>query len=172
MDMSNTITADAAGNQTVDGTGSENPSAEGSRTFTQEEVNSMLAKEHRTTEAKFEGYADFKAKAEEYDKQQEASKTELQKANDALSKAKAELSSLRAEKERAEAVAAAAKEHGVDADMLSRMAGDVEANALFLKERADAAPKYPDVPDEGSAGAGGAAGADTGDWLRKKLEER
>ena len=67
-----------AGNQTVEGTGSENPAAEGSRTFTQEEVNSMLANERRSTEAKFKGYEDCKAKAEEYDKQQEASKSELE----------------------------------------------------------------------------------------------
>lgn len=158
-----------AGNQTVEGTGSENPSAEGSRTFTQEDVNKMIAKERRETEAKFAGYADFKAKAEQFDALEEAKKSELEKANDALAKANAELEELKAEKERAAAVAAAAKEHGVDADMLARMAGDVEDNAAFLAEKAASRPKYPDVPDEGSSGS---RAPEQKDWLRKKLEQR
>jgi len=172
MNMSeNTITASNAGNQTAqEGAGGENPSAEGSRTFTQDEVNSLLAKERRSAESRYAGYEDFKAKAEEFEKLQEANKTELEKANERLAKANTELEALKAEKERAEAIAAAAKEHGVDADMLSRMAGDVEENALFLKERAEAAPKYPSVPDEGSAGA--FKPEPDKDWLRAKLEKK
>ncbi len=58
---------------------------------------------------------------------------------------KAELESLKAEKARAEAVRKAAKEYGVDAALLSKMAGDVEENAKYLA----ALPKYQPVHDSG-----------------------
>lgn len=60
---------------------------------------------------------------------------------------KAELENLKAEKARAEAVKAAAKEYGVDAEMLARMDGNVEDNAKWLSER----PKYAPVHDGGEA---------------------
>ena len=49
------------------------------------------------------------------------------------------------EKAKAAEVAKAAKEHGVDADLLSRMAGDVEENAQYLASL----PRYRPTPDQG-----------------------
>ena len=101
-------------------------------------------------------YEDLKAKAARYDELEAANKSDLERANDAAAKAKAdaakwkaEAESLRAERERADAVSAAAAEYGVDADMLSRMAGDVEANAKFLRDREDARPKFGTMHDGG-----------------------
>ena len=162
-----------AGNQTAQqGAGGENPSREGSRTFTQEEVNSMLAKERRDTEAKFAGYADLKAKAEEYDKQVEAGKSELERANDKLAKANAELNALKAEKERAAIVAQVAKDTGVPLSVVESLNGE---DAEALKEQAESiAAQYkqpggaPKVPEAGTFPKEGADG-NTEDWLRKEL---
>lgn len=50
--------------------------------FTQEQVNAIVRDRLAKERAKYADYNDLKTKAAEYDKQQEASKTELQKAQD------------------------------------------------------------------------------------------
>ena len=55
---------------------------------------------------------------------------------------------LEGERARAEQVAKAASEHGVDAALLARMSGDVEENALFLKQQLAAMPKYPTLTND------------------------
>lgn len=50
------------------------------QTFTQEQVNSLLAEQKRKHGEKFADYDDLKAKADQFDKLEEQSKTELQKA--------------------------------------------------------------------------------------------
>lgn len=118
--------------------------------FTQEEVNAIVEK--RLARAKAEvppDYDELKAKAAKYDEAQEAAKSELQKATESAEKWKAEYKALKAESDRKDAIEAAAKEHGVDAAMLARMSGDVEENAKFLAERAEAEPKYGDMHDMG-----------------------
>ena len=62
-----------------------------------------------------------------------------------LEAAVAERDKLRVEKERADEVAEAAKAHGVDAELLARMSGDVEANAEYLASM----PIYKPVHDGG-----------------------
>ena len=147
--------------------GTENPSAEGSRTFTQEEVNSMLAKERRETEAKFANHADFKAKAEEYDKLQEASKTELEKANDKLAKATAELNALKAEKERAALVAQVAKDTGVPLSVVEALNG---ADADALKAQAESiAEQYKQPAGAYVPEAGKFPHEDTGEKTKAQL---
>lgn len=132
--------------------------AGGSRTFTQEQVNSLLAKERRDTEAKFAGFDELKAKAAKLDEMEEASKTELQKAIDALEKATkerdaaiADRDAKQAEIERAAEVAKAAREHGVDAELLALMTGDVAENAKLLASKEAARKKYPNVSDGGES---------------------
>lgn len=56
------------------------------KTFTQEQVNSMLAKERRDTEGRFADYDDLKAKATKHDEDAENAKSENQKAIDAARK--------------------------------------------------------------------------------------
>lgn len=139
------------------GAASENQPAGGSpKTFTQDEVNSLLAREKREQQAKFSDYEDLKAKAAKYDELEEANKSELEKAQDATAKAMDEAKSwqakydeLNAEVERRKAIDKAALEYKVDAAMLARMSGDVEDNAKFLAEQASNAPKYPSVSDGG-----------------------
>lgn len=93
-----------------------------------------------------------KAKADAYDEAQEAAKSDLQKASEQAEKWKAKYEGLVAENDRRNAIDAAAREYGVDAETLRRMSGDVEDNAKYLKAQADALPKYPSVYDGGQQG--------------------
>lgn len=108
------------------------------------------AKEHKSNAEA------LKVKADAYDELKEAEKTELQKANERAEKAEAELKAanerakaLEDERERAKAVMEAAAAHGVDADVLARMEGDVEENAKLLESKGAKMPPYPQVKDNG-----------------------
>lgn len=148
-----TTTATIAGNITAAQAGGSQAAA-GSRTFTQEEVNSLLARERRDAEAKYAGYDDYKAKAAKLDEIEEASKSDLEKAQAEAAKYKAKAEKYEADAKRADEVAEMSAKYGVDAVLLARMDGDVEGNAKFLKERGDALPKYPETYDGGSQGGG------------------
>ena len=132
--------------------------ATGERTFTQAEVNEII--ERRVARVKATPPADYdelKAKVaatSDYDDLKAAATSDY----DDL---KAEVEALKAEKAKAAEVAKAAKEHGVDADLLARMAGDVEENAQYLASL----PRYRPVPDQG-----GVAGAGAGVVTRDSIE--
>lgn len=93
-----------------------------------------------------------KAKADQWDAQEEANKTELQRASEQLAKYKAELDGIKAEKARAAEVAKAAERHGVSAELLARMEGDVEDNAKFLADMGGSSRLYPQTRDMGERG--------------------
>lgn len=161
-----TTTAPGAGESTASQAGGSQAAA-GSRTFTQEEVNSLLAKERRDTQAKFPDYEDLKAKAAKLDEIEEANRSDLEKAQAEAAKYKAKADKYEADARRADEVAEMAGKYGVDAALLARMEGDVEGNAKFLKDRGDAAQKYPDTFDGGSQG-GGAGGITAEDIAKAK----
>lgn len=127
------------------------------KTFTQSEMDAIIGDRLKRERQKYSDYDDLKAKAAEYDKAQEASKSELQRAIEQRDALQAELGSLKAAQERAELVAKVAAEKGVSAEMLSRMSGDVEENAAFLAEQEAKRPKYGAVPDAGETRAAHAA---------------
>lgn len=135
----------------------------------------MLAKERRETEAKYAGYADLKAKADELDRLKEAGKSELEKANDKLAKANAELQKLKAERERAAIVAQVAKDTGVPLSVVEALNGadaaELAAQAKSIAEQYKTPGGAPSVPEAGSfpKDDGGEGGTD---WLRAKLENR
>ena len=119
------------------------------RTFTQEEMDAIIGDRLKRERAKYADYDELKAKAQQYDADEEAKKSELQKAVEERDKYKAEADQLRADKERSEQVAKAAAEHNVDASLLALMSGDVEENAKILAEKMANAPKYGEVHDGG-----------------------
>jgi hypothetical protein len=121
------------------------------KTFTQAEMDAIIGERLGRLKAKYADYDELKTKATAYDEAAEASKSELQKAVEERDKLKAKLDALEAEKAHADAVAKAASEHGVDAELLARMKGDVEENAKFLKQQMDAQPKHGAAPDNGEA---------------------
>ena len=130
----------------------ESTQAAAEKTFTQAEMDAIIGERLNRLKAKYADYDELKTKATAYDEAAEASKSELQKAVERGDKLQAELDKLNAEREHAAAVAKAAAEYGVDADLLSRMNGDVDENARFLKEQMGQ-KKYPSVPDKGEVGA-------------------
>lgn len=125
--------------------------AEPERTFTQSEMDAIIGDRLKRERAKYADYEEVKAKAAQYDAAQEAAKSDLEKAVEERDKLRAQLDALQAEKAHADAVAKAASEHGVDAALLARMSGDVDENALFLKQQMAGAPRYGVVPDAGEA---------------------
>ena len=123
------------------------------KTFTQAELDAIVGERLGRLKAKYADYDELKTKAAAYDEAAEASKSELQKAVEERDRYKARLDKLEADAKRAELVAKVAAEQGVDAALLSRMSGDVEENAAFLKEQLDSQPKHYRVPDNGEAQA-------------------
>lgn len=121
------------------------------KTFTQSEMDAILGDRLKRERAKYADYNDLKAKAAKFDEAEAASKSELEKAVEERDKYKARVEELENEKTRAAEVAEAARKHGVDAELLARMSGDVDENAAFLKAQMDGAQKHGKVPDKGEA---------------------
>lgn len=121
----------------VEENATQGASAEPERTFTQAEVNKLMGELRAKERAKHADYDELKAK-----------ESEFQKAVEERDKIKAKLDKLEADRAHADAVAKAASEYGVDADLLMRMSGDPDENAAYLKEQMGLR-KYPSVPDFG-----------------------
>lgn len=92
---------------------------------------------------------DWKARSRQWESRAKAHKAKADEKD-------AEIASLKAQIARTGAVAEVAREKGVDAGLLARMAGDTPEE---IAENADAllafakGPAFPDVPDAGGAGA-------------------
>ena len=119
------------------------------KTFTQEELDGIVADRIKRERAKYEGFDDLKAKAEEYDKMVEANKTELQKATERA----AELEKILEEKNKAEAIRTTrekvASEKGLPVNLLTATTEEAcveqaEAILSFAKPSG-----YPAVKDGG-----------------------
>ena len=120
-----------------------------------EEQEAIEQTEEQTAEPEPQGDGtDWKAEARKWQTRANNDKKARQEAEEKLeaqadyADIKAELEGLKAEKARNEAVRKAAKEHGVDADLLARMSGDVDENAQYLASL----PKYQPVHDSGEGG--------------------
>lgn len=101
------------------------------------------------------------AKAKAYDeavKRAEEADGKLAELAEKAAGAEAELAALRAERERADAVAEVSKSSGLPAEVLALMRGDtreeLEATAEGVKAAMGSVPIYPTVTDAGAAGAG------------------
>lgn len=123
------------------------------KTFTQEELNAIVNDRLGRQKAKFADYDDLKAKAEKFDKLEEASKSELQKATEKATALQSELDAMKRQSELREIREKVAKETGVTANLLT---GDTEEacveQAKAILEFAGAQKGYPAVKDGGEAG--------------------
>lgn len=133
------------------------------QTFTQAQVNAIVAERLSRDRARYADYETLKEKAAAYDAAEEASKSELQKAQDAAAKAQAELDALK----RANAVRAmreqAAKDAGLSTDMIEFLTGsDAEACAAQAKKLAERIKPtgFPNVKDAGETRTPGVTKAD------------
>lgn len=123
------------------------------KTFTQEELNAIVNDRLGRQKAKFADYDDLKAKAEKFDKLEEASKSELQKATEKATALQSELDAMKKQSELREIREKVAKETGVTANLLT---GDTEEacveQAKAILEFAGTQKGYPAVKDGGEAG--------------------
>jgi hypothetical protein len=119
------------------------------KTFTQSELNAIISDRLKRESEKYANYETLKEKASRFDEIEEASKTELQKANERAAKLETELSQLRKNEEIRTIREKVATEHGIPASLLS---GDSEETcteqAKALLEFKSAAT-YPTVKDGG-----------------------
>lgn len=118
------------------------------KTFSQDEVNSIVAERLAREKAKYEGFEELKAKAEKYDRLEEANKSELQKASERVASLEAQLDALNKAKEVEEMREKVATEIGVPAKLLTADTEEAcieQANAI--KEYAT--PAYPTIRDAG-----------------------
>lgn len=118
------------------------------KTFTQDELNAIVADRLAREKAKYEGFDELKAKAEKYDSLEEANKSELQKASERVASLEAELSSMKKSAEVRAIRDKVSTETGVPVSLLTADTEEAcveQANAI--KEYA--APNYPSVKDAG-----------------------
>lgn len=145
--------------KTVAETGAQTPAAEGSggKTFTQEQVDSIvkdrLARAKATPPADYE---ELKKKAAEWDKVQEAQKSDLERATARAERAEKELAAAKEEIARAALVSKVSKDTGVPAELLhgsteEELAASAEAVATYARAQR---PGYPQ--DKGGSATGGA----------------
>ena len=125
------------------------PTAVETKTFTQEEVNNIVAERLGRDRQKYADYDALKQKAEEYDKLQEANKTELQKANERADGLEKELNELKKANAVRDIRLKVSSETGVPLELLTAETEE-ECRIMAEKINAFAMPKsYPKVKDGG-----------------------
>lgn len=122
------------------------------KTFTQAELDSIVKSRLYEEKQKFGNYDELKKKAERLDQLEEASKTELQKAQDKAAKAEAELQQYKKAEELREIKAKVSTKTGVPSELLTgenEEACEAQAKAIleFAKTKG-----YPVIKDGGETG--------------------
>ena len=116
------------------------------KTFTQDDVNRIVAERVK----RYSNYEELKQKAEQFDKLEEANKSELQKAVDRANGLESELNELKNANTLRELRDEVSKEKGVPADLLTgKTKEECEAQAEQIISYATKRPGYPSVPDGG-----------------------
>ena len=130
------------------------------RTFTQAEVDAMIGERLSRERAKYADYDQLKARADQFTAQEEASKSDLQKALDKAGKLQAELDALKRSNTARDARDKVSAATGVPANLLTgETEEDCKAQAdAILAWRRDV-PKYPEARDGGEVHSAPADGA-------------
>ena len=137
----NTQDTQPAGNETT------------TKTFTQDEVNAIVAERLSRDRAKFADYDALKEKAGKYDEMQEANKTELEKATEKANALEQELNSLKQANEIQNMRQKVSNETGIPVNLLTASTEDeCKAQADAIKAYATPNNSYPKVPDGGEVG--------------------
>lgn len=119
------------------------------KTFTQDEVNGIIAERISRERAKYEGYEDFKAKAEKLDEIEAANKTELEKANERAAQLESELKTIKEAEKLRTIREEVAKETNIPVHLLTGTTKEeCEEQATAIAEFAKPSP-YPAVKDGG-----------------------
>jgi len=156
----------------ADGAAQTPPAQTAGKTFTQAELDTILADRLARERAKYPDYETLKAKAAQFDAAEEAGKTELQKAQDQAARYKSELDRLKSENAQREIREKIAKEKGVPANLLtgdSEEACKTQADAILAFAKPGGYPLLRDG-GEGTPPAGGMSTRDRFDiWAKENL---
>ncbi len=137
-------------NETVN---QENKTAEQpERTFTQEEMNAIIRDRLSREREKYADYDTLRDKAMKFDAAEEASKSELQKAQERADALQAQLNALTQETEIQKARTKVATEKGIPANLLTGSTEEecsAQADAILAFAKV---PGYPAVKDAGDVG--------------------
>lgn len=148
------------------GEGGGTPPA-GERTFTQAQVDAIVAERLGREKAKFADYDAIKAKADKFDAAEEANKTELQKAVDKAAKLQKQLDDIKRSQEQTALRAKVAADMKLPAGLTEFLTADDEdgckAQAQKLLDQIKPG-SYPEVPDGGEPAPPAATGKDAA-WL-------
>lgn len=136
---------------------------EAERTFTQAQLDAIVADRLARERSKYSDYDALKAKAEKFDAAEEAGKTELQKATDKAAALQQELDGLKQANAARQMREKVAKDTGLPADMVEFLTGADEetctAQAKKLVERVKPGG-FPNVKDSGEQKTPGITKAD------------
>lgn len=123
------------------------------KTFTQDDIDRIVTERLSREREKYSDYDVLKEKAAKFDAAEEASKTELQKAQEDVSRYKAESERLQAEMRMRDARAKVAAEKGIPAELLHGTTEEelsADADKLLKWHGENPTQKYPSVHDGGS----------------------
>lgn len=153
--MSETVNQETQAAQAAQSTPAGQQTTQGAeKTFTQADVDRIVAERLQRDRAKYADYDDIKSKAEKFDAMEEASKTELQKATDRANKLQAELDKRKKEDGVRVIREKVAKETKVPVSLLTGETEEActeQAKAILAFAKPDG---YPQVPDGGEAQGG------------------
>ncbi len=122
------------------------------KTFTQDELNAILGDRLNREREKYADYEDLKAKAQKFDEQEEASKSELQKANEKADELQKQLDALQRDNTIRETRQKVATELGIPASLLNADTEEAcREQAQAILDFAGTKPKYPNVKDGGES---------------------
>lgn len=142
--------------------------------FSQADVDRIVAERLSRERAKYGDYETLKEKAQQFDAQAEAAKSDLQKAQDDAAKAKKELEALKKANAARAARDKVAAETGVPANLLTAETEEgCRSQAKALLEWHGQQPKYPTLKDAGDTANTGRGGGKTRDnfaeWFNTAL---
>jgi len=145
-----------------------------SRTFTQEEVNSIVEGRLKKESAKYSDYEELKAKASKFDEMEEANKTELQKATEKADALQKQIDAMTKSNEVRDIREKVSSETGIPISLLTSDSEDgcrSQAEAILNFANANR-PTYPSVKDGGevtNTTATKTTGEQFSEWLNNQL---
>lgn len=148
------------------------------RTFTQDELNQHISERLKKERQKYEGFDELKEKAAKYDKLQEESKTDLQKAEEEAARLKQELDSMKSAEKLRQIKAEVSGKTGIPESLLTgatEEACEEQAKAIndFVDKKIEEAKAngFPMVRDGGEVTGHGKASTSQqfADWMKKNL---
>ena len=152
--------------------------AKETKTFTQDELNQIVAERVKKEKQKYEGFEDLKDKAAKYEKLQEESKTDLQKAEEEAARLKQELDSMKSAEKLRQIKAEVSGKTGIPESLLTEATEEAcEEQAKAIKDFVDKkieeakANGFPMVRDGGEVSGHGktTTSQQFAEWMKKNL---